>query len=895
MSLFFLIVPFFWFESGGLDLGGDSSRLYFLDQLSYIKNISFYGIIPTFPLGENMAIHYMCPFVLLLLIIKIFLFNNAYLLNCLFYGFLLSGGFLFFYLSIKEIFIESEREISSIEKASFILTGLFFVLSPINFSTFQNAMLSNNQIMVYPLFLYIFLRFLKTEKYSYLIYLILICFIFSVNFSINVIPWFFAFFILIGVFIIFYAWIEKRMKLLLKGFVMFLSLFLLTQFFQLIPQINGMMNPLNPYSQMISGEVNKGVDYFNSIQPYVKLLYNLANQDQYGVANNYDHENRMIIYDFGVKYLFLFLIYPALIIFGFFNSNKIRNSKALKKYWVTFGIFIVILFLMTANIGLFGVDLYRKLFDLPGFSMFRSYYTKFNFVFIFFYSLLFGYSIYIIFNIVKSKVVSRIMFLGVFCLIIFNAWPFLLGKVMNTYRTGFNKIKSVSKINGDYVNFLNYIKNKKIDGKYLSFPLSGESYVVLRGENDGVYVGESMIGTIAGKNDFVGMGSFSILKKNLLDILMNNDKESFEKFNSLLNIAYITHNQDDSIYNNFMHPYNKNLKNIFSNQESISSFVYKLNLKKDLEIKNFNLYSNRDYFLPHFYTSINNVISNRTIGDLQGIISSGDWNIRSTIFFRDQNVEKEIAIEKVSELKLFEREQNSSQLILEFKKINPTKYRVRIHNAKDDFPFVFSESFNKNWKIYFSENNSKKINSSSLENYKILDGNKDDQASVEELRDFIEKGWVSDLGDGKEKEIKHKKWEDGKEKLDYVEKYKIDFISKNFQGTIQNDNLPKGNIFETWFQKPALSEENHLVANGYANSWIIDVDEICREGIGSCVKNPDGTYDLELVVEFWPQRLFYVGVAVSGTTLIGCLIFLAYSWRMRKRCGEVEKSLPADR
>ncbi|MFH1048210.1 MAG: ATP-binding protein [Patescibacteria group bacterium] len=248
---------------------------------------------------------------------------------------------------------------------------------------------------------------------------------------------------------------------------------------------------------------------------------------------------------------------------------------------------------------------------------------------------------------------------------------------------------------------------------------------------------------------------------------------------------------------------------------------------------------------------------------------------------------------------------------------------------------MFSESFHEGWKAYAVKNESfinsngeRTINPNEMlarfqnsDFYKILDGNEDDQASREEMEEYIDKGWVSDLGDGKEKEIKHQKWEDGKEKLDYVEKYNIDFVSKNFQDTIQNDNLPGGRFYETWLAQRLdsrlrgndniirnnniirndnvmeLPEENHLTANGYANSWWIDVEEICgnqhtpADGHpsleGNCIQNADGSYDFEMVVEFWPQRLFYIGLAISGLTLLGCLSYLW--WTSRRRIAEFIK------
>jgi len=86
--------------------------------------------------------------------------------------------------------------------------------------------------------------------------------------------------------------------------------------------------------------------------------------------------------------------------------------------------------------------------------------------------------------------------------------------------------------------------------------------------------------------------------------------------------------------------------------------------------------------------------------------------------------------------------------------------------------------------------------------------------------------------------------------------------------------------------------------NGFLNAWFVDVDELC-DGVGksadglhssaetmeptSCVRNADGSYDIEMVIEFFPQRWFYLGLLISGTTLLGCLGYLGYDWRRRRR------------
>ncbi|MCX6763192.1 MAG: hypothetical protein NTZ97_00440, partial [Candidatus Moranbacteria bacterium] len=411
------------------------------------------------------------------------------------------------------------------------------------------------------------------------------------------------------------------------------------------------------------------------------------------------------------------------------------------------------------------------------------------------------------------------------------------------------------------------------------------------------------------------------------------------------------------------------------------------------------------YFLPHFYTPQNSLISSRPIEDLPRILNQDDWETRSAVFFESQNTGKEKILSEIQNSKSQapnkfnppvggqnSNDQNGSEIapmeyaksvdseesipqgkpVLEFKKINPTKYRIRVHGATGVFPLVFSESFHEGWKSYLVKNDEVKIplnlpfkkgedwvnnykildgnedpkNKSgifsgagdpshksgisdgvnqALKNYKILDGNSEDQANKDELASYIQNGWVTTLGPSDfskklegAREIKHMKWVDGKEVLDYVEKYNIDFISKNFQGTIQNDNLPSGNFYETWLagnmndpknksgifsgasfawndKVKEISPVNHLMANGYANSWVIDTEKLCKDNPNMCVIRrtscgisqdesciPQDKYDFEMVVEFWPQRLFYIGLFISGMTLLSCIGYLIYNYRRNK-------------
>lgn len=274
----------------------------------------------------------------------------------------------------------------------------------------------------------------------------------------------------------------------------------------------------------------------------------------------------------------------------------------------------------------------------------------------------------------------------------------------------------------------------------------------------------------------------------------------------------------------------------------------------------------RDKFLPHFYTPTNLILSSDPVDveTLTELVSSRDLPLRTVILSSSNYSATNIV------------DLNSTRTPqLEFRRINATKYRARIHGAKTIFPLVFSENFHSGWKAYPMRIWKAENGMRNLTNYKILYGNDEDRATAVEIKDYLRRGWISTLGDGQEKVFQHKKWETGREIPTYSENYHTEFISKKFQDTIQNDNLPSGSFYETWLKNP-LPETVHFTANGYANGWILETEQICRSAPTVCVRNSNGTYDLELIVEFWPQKLYYLSILISITTLLSCLGYLLY-------------------
>ena len=140
-----------------------------------------------------------------------------------------------------------------------------------------------------------------------------------------------------------------------------------------------------------------------------------------------------------------------------------------------------------------------------------------------------------------------------------------------------------------------------------------------------------------------------------------------------------------------------------------------------------------------------------------------------------------------------------------FRKINPTRYEVKVKNATSPFFLVFSESYHPKWKAYIETNNEQ-----NKEKWQII-------ASYPKLH---------------VKEAKHEWYEFTPQDIKYL------------------------------FKKP-LSEKYHLLVNGYANAWYIDPKKI-------------GSSNFTITLYFWPQSLFYLGLFISGATLLGCLGYLGY-------------------
>lgn len=94
-----------------------------------------------------------------------------------------------------------------------------------------------------------------------------------------------------------------------------------------------------------------------------------------------------------------------------------------------------------------------------------------------------------------------------------------------------------------------------------------------------------------------------------------------------------------------------------------------------------------------------------------------------------------------------------------------------------------------------------------------------------------------------------------------------------------------------------VASVNHYSVGDVTNGWYVDTTKLCKTE-GLCHQNSDGSYDIELAVDFSLQRWVYAGLVITCTLLlVGGACFLVKTWRIhqrRKRDARLKADLHVD-
>lgn len=738
ICIILFILPFFWIKPGELELGGDSSRLYLYDPDSFMQANSLYSIQPD-GVGDLRSDQAMLPFLFLLKFFY-FIFHSPYILICLLNALKLVGAFLFIYLIVVEILKKhaEEKKMLTVEIAG-ILAGLFYTFSPSVGKTMQFSLIVHNQVFLNPMVFYLLLRFLVSQKSKYLWFALLATFIFSPNFTL-VVPSLYAFFPLALAFLGLYVTFCLNKPLPLKKIFVGTILFLGIHAFHLIPTIISIFDPghiLNTRIFDISTIQNQGVDYFTSVLKYAMVT-------------------RSFFYGYSIPQVqWTTLVAPLVVILGFLLSRAREKTFTLIALF-----FFITTFLESANITNLGNEIYRILYYIPGFSMFRNFYGWFIYVQAFFYALLLGYAFFLIFSRLKKRIVyiSSILIIGMF---VINSWKFISGQIIRDPHRGTNNVSTIIQMDTNYEKILTFLRNLPDDGKIFDFPLTEFGYQVVPGLNRGAYIGSSPIAFLAGRRDFAGTPIIEPFSATFLNLIKEKNIDDIKRLFGLLNVKYIFYNSDSRAYEEyFAEVPNTVLLKLLPDSASLADFVDKIIGEKVVNLgKYYIYYSDKNYYLPHFYVPISVVPYDGKEIDYIG---------KNTSFFVDTKltdsrigyIDLQLCTQVLSVCKEKETIHVSDIPAITYKKINPTKYKVIVSNANAPFFLIFSDKFHTSWKAY-------------------VDDSKEPKLKVQEsyFAGFI-------------KEAYHKN---------------IFFESKTFE-TLNLKSIP---------------EKQHISINGYANGWYI--------------------------------------------------------------------------
>ncbi|GFK94660.1 hypothetical protein NNJEOMEG_02507 [Fundidesulfovibrio magnetotacticus] len=236
----------------------------------------------------------------------------------------------------------------------------------------------------------------------------------------------------------------------------------------------------------------------------------------------------------------------------------------------------------------------------------------------------------------------------------------------------------------------------------------------------------------------------------------------------------------------------------------------------------------------------------------------------------------------------------------EFRRLGPTRCLVRLHGVKGGFPLLFQETFHDGWSLSLLPVSAPDPEARGLlGRYRALAGNELDQATPAELAGYLDTGRVSTLGDGLEKrrEIVHY-GQGGRVAGRDSQAFRVDFVSRESFGAVQNDNLPDPGLAAGWREggfaplrsgaefdplssgqwKASGQQEGlalswpalfHWKAGGFGNVWWLDpalLESLGPDRARYARPNPTGGVDLEVLVEFRPQRYYLLGLCVSALT-----------------------------
>ena len=271
---------------------------------------------------------------------------------------------------------------------------------------------------------------------------------------------------------------------------------------------------------------------------------------------------------------------------------------------------------------------------------------------------------------------------------------------------------------------------------------------------------------------------------------------------------------------------------IYSGNDIINNYVPPHDFNKSIQylfitVNNYSVESLKKYNIKYIYD-----LSEIYESNYERFVSKETYNNNLALIKNDPNFVKKIINNNGKKVTLVKpkivRLNNFLSRIYSdgssFKKLNPTKYKIYIENISSQQNLSFLESYHSGWKLYLQKN------------------------PTDEWCEPIEF-----YGNTNTTECEH------------------------------NQRFFEGEEFSYLWKEPVF-DGGHGKVYDYANGWTIDSEYIMENYSEEYyTENPDGSINVEMVLYFKPQSYFYLGLLISGMTLLGCVGYLLYTKMLERR------------
>ena len=728
----FIVIPFLW--GSFLISGGDYFHIFFpSEQISQWLYTWDYQNLLGLPSANNSCAIF--PFLLFLSIFE-FLGFTPELIERFWFIFILLLQFFSMYYLLTSLDIRS--------KNAKLISSMFYAINPVSTLFLMTPPIALG-IALMALILGLLIRGMKTKSIIYFIAIINISFICS-YIAVNT-----AVFVAVWIPTIFYIVINfSKIK----------KIHLLTLFFGvLIANVYWIFNIL---INIVGGDVvlERSISWVTWTSSNSSILNMLRfqgfwawNTESFGSLTFpykvfYDHPAMMFI-----GFCIIIIAFSVYINVRKFSREKKRNIHI---FAVLFLLSLLIAKGMHEPLSSLNQFAYE---NIPLFWMFRSPWSKVMPVVIFSFIILFCYSIdyfekrILLIHNAKIKAFSIKTASLVLLLLIFSfSIPYFTGDIFSGDRGNYPGVRI--KVPDYWFEASDFINNKLASGRVLLLPPNPFYQMHYFWPGDGYYgidptsylIFKPLVLRSPG-GGFLGNSTSGFLE-SLYYKMAHGTKDELIDYFKKANIKYILHRNDLD----WTHIGEKN-SDIFLEQEIVEKRIKDIPLKL---IKSFGTIDTENNSSDQYFTQ--NIVKRYHYMDGRQALD---------LYELDEKYFKP----KIVASTTYTDEKSSSENVIGreiiFKKINPTKYLVRVSQAQEPFQLIFSESFHKQWKLY--------------------------QLPVTNkiLLEFDEV--VSDYPETRVKEIK----------------YLMNFAPQDIAFL---------------FKEPLRSR--HQVVNGYANGWHIEAEEL---------------------------------------------------------------------